>query len=174
MVRFAVICVAVVLVAVGAARGLSAVAPAPSQQPAAANADSATPAAPAAAPMDSGEASIAKASDGQFWADAQVNGQAVHFLVDTGATSVALTSEDARKLGINPESLTYDLAIATANGQARGARVKLGTVSVGRVQVYDVDAIVIDKGLATSLLGMSYLSRLSKVETTPQAMVLRS
>jgi len=174
MVRMAVICVALMLVAVGAARGLSAMATSgPSQSTV--QADSATTAQTATpAPMDSGEASIAKSPDGQFWADAQVNGQDVKFLVDTGATSVSLTPDDARRLGINPDALDYNLSVITANGPGRGAEVTLGTVSVGRAQVYDVKAIVIDKGLGTSLLGMSYLGRLSKVEATPDAMVLHS
>jgi aspartyl protease family protein len=172
--RLAVICIAVVLVAVGAARGLGAMATSgPSQPPV--QADAATQGQPAPAPvMDSGEASIAKSADGQFWADAQVNGQDVKFLVDTGATSVSLTPDDARRLGFNPDALTYNLSVITANGPGRGAEVTLGTVSVGRAQVYDVKAIVIDKGLGASLLGMSYLGRLSKVEATPDAMVLHS
>lgn len=172
--RLAVICVAVALVAVGAARGLSAMATGGQPQPAV-QADAAIQPQPAPAPiLESGEASIAKSADGQFWADGQVNGQAVRFLVDTGATSVSLTPDDARRLGIDPNSLTYNLSVITANGPGRGAEVTLGTVSVGRAQVYDVKAIVIDKGLGTSLLGMSYLGRLSKVEATPDAMVLHA
>jgi len=62
----------------------------------------------------------------------------------------------------------------TANGPARAAAVKLGLVSVGRAEVTDVQAYVIDKGLETSLLGMSYLGRLSKFEATQDALVLRS
>jgi aspartyl protease family protein len=64
--------------------------------------------------------------------------------------------------------------VMTANGPARAAQVKLGLVSVGRAEVSDVQAYVIDKGLETSLLGMSYLGRLAKFEATPDAMVLKS
>jgi aspartyl protease family protein len=125
-------------------------------------------------PIQSGEASIAKSSDGHFWADAEVDGHPVRFLVDTGATAVALTADDARNLGIDPSSLQYQYTVMTANGPARAAQVKLGLVSVGRAQVSDVQAFVIDKGLETSLLGMSYLGRLNKFEATQDALVLKS
>ena len=117
---------------------------------------------------------VIKASDGHFWADATVDGHQVRFLVDTGSTAVALTADDARDLGIDPDSLDYQYTVMTANGPARAAAVKLGLVSVGRAEVTDVQAYVIDKGLETSLLGMSYLGRLSKFEATPDALVLRS
>jgi aspartyl protease family protein len=175
MVRFAVICVAMTLVAVGAARGLSVMAIAPAPHPTAQAADVAVTApTPPTTTAGSGEASIAKGPDGHFWADADVDGQQLHFLVDTGATAVALTADDARRLGINPDSLDYTYTVTTASGQARAAAVKLSTVSVGGAQVYDVQALVIDKGLETSLLGMTYLGRLSKFEATPNAMILKS
>ncbi|HTX51506.1 MAG TPA: TIGR02281 family clan AA aspartic protease, partial [Caulobacteraceae bacterium] len=132
------------------------------------------PTAPPTPALGSGEASIAKSPDGHFWADADVDGHQLHFLIDTGATAVALTAADARSLGIDPDTLTYSYTVTTANGPARAAAVKLGLVSVGRAEVADVDAFVIDKGLETSLLGMTYLGKLSKFEATPDAMVLRS
>jgi aspartyl protease family protein len=119
-------------------------------------------------------AQVVKSPDGHYWADANVNGRAVRLLVDTGATAVALTADDARNLGFVPENLNYSYTVATANGPARAAAVKLNVVSVGGVQVDDVDAFVIDKGLPTSLLGMSYLGRLTKFEATPDQLVLRS
>ena len=103
-----------------------------------------------------------------------MDGHSVHFLIDTGATAVPLTANDARNLGIDPDSLNYSYSVMTANGPARAAQVKLGQVSVGRAAVSDVDAFVIDKGLGTSLLGMSYLGRLSKFEASQDAMVLKS
>lgn len=124
----------------------------------------------AGAPM---AASVTKSADGHYWAEATVNGQRVRFLVDTGATVVALTPADAQRLGIQPANLTYNANVSTANGRARGAGVKLTRVSVGSTHVDNVDALVIDKGLETSLLGMSYLGRLSRFEATPQALILR-
>lgn len=175
MVRFMMIGVVAALCAMGGARMLTAVAAnngAP-QQPAAAVA-TVSPDASQPQSTESGEASIAKSTDGHFWANAEVDGHPVRFLVDTGATAVALTADDARNLGIDPSSLQYQYTVMTANGPARAAQVKLGFVSVGRAEVSDVDAFVIDKGLETSLLGMSYLGRLAKFEATPDALVLRS
>ncbi len=118
-------------------------------------------------------ASLAKSQDGHYWAEAEVNGQRVRFLVDTGATAVALTADDARRLGFEPSTLQYGYQVATANGPARAAEVKLASISVAGAKVDDVDAFVIEKGLPTSLLGMTYLGRLSRIEATPTALILR-
>ena len=171
MVRYVVVSLMAALCAVVAARGLNLLAVSPQPAPTAAVM---TLSPPTPAPIESGEASIAKSADGHFWADATVDGHQVRFLVDTGSTAVALTADDARDLGIDPDSLDYQYTVMTANGPARAAAVKLGLVSVGRAEVTDVQAYVIDKGLETSLLGMSYLGRLSKFEATPDALVLRS
>jgi aspartyl protease family protein len=122
---------------------------------------------------DGSAAQVLKGADGHYWAEANVNGHEVKFLVDTGATAVSLTMEDARRLGINPTSLEYNARVITANGATRGARVKLDTVSVAGAEVHDVDALVVEAGLHTSLLGMTYLGRLSQFEATPTAMILR-
>ena len=117
--------------------------------------------------------SIAKAKDGHYWAEAEVNGRRVRFLVDTGATTVALTSEDARRLGFQPSELDFRYEVSTANGKARAAEVKLASVSVAGARVNDVEALVIEKGLPSSLLGMTYLGRLSRFEATRSALILR-
>ena len=121
----------------------------------------------------SSAASIAKSGDGHYWAEADVNGSRVRFLVDTGASAVALTIADAKRLGFEPEKLDYSYQVTTASGPARAAAVKLGRVSVSGAAVSDVDALVIEKGLDTSLLGMTYLGRLSRFEATRTALILR-
>lgn len=115
---------------------------------------------------------IPKSGDGHFWATALVNDKAVRFLVDTGATEVVLTPSDARRLGFDASNLTYDQKILTANGQTQAALVTLTTVGVGRSEISNVDALVVKDGLSTSLLGMSYLGRLSRIEATPSSLVL--
>ena len=173
MVRFLVIGVIAALCAIGAAQQLGGLSLAGAPHAAAAVAT--TDGVPQAAAPAYGEASIVKSPDGHFWADAQVNGgHPIHFLVDTGATAVALTANDARSLGIDPSSLDYRYAVTTANGQARAAAVKLTDISVDRAHVENVQAFVIDQGLQTSLLGMTYLGRLSKFEATPDTLVLKS
>ena len=124
-------------------------------------------------PAGGSPAEVVKSPDGHYWADANVNGKAVHLLVDTGATAVALTLDDAKRLGFQPASLDYAYSVTTANGPARAAKVTLASVSVAGAEISNVDALVIDKGLQTSLLGMTYLGRLSQFEATPTAMILR-
>lgn len=124
-------------------------------------------------PAEGGDASLVKSADGHFWAEALVNGQRVRFLVDTGATTVALTLADAERLGLGPNTLEYGYKVSTANGEARAARIKLASVQVAGARVDDVDALVIEKGLPTSLLGMTYLGRLSRFEATRTALILR-
>jgi len=116
---------------------------------------------------------ILKSSDGHFWADGEVNGRSVRFLVDTGATAVALTPEDAEKLGIDPAELKYGYKVVTAGGQIRAASVRLSSITVAGARLENVDALVIEKGLDTSLLGMTYLGRLSRFEATRGALVLQ-
>ena len=124
-------------------------------------------------PASGSAAQVSKGPDGHYWAEAAVNGHAVHLLVDTGATAVALTAEDAQRLGFDPKGLDYSYRVATANGQARAARIKLASVSVAGAEVQNVDALVIERGLQTSLLGMTYLGRLSQFEATPTSLILR-
>ena len=120
-----------------------------------------------------GDAQVTKAADGHYWAQGQVDGTEVRFLVDTGASVVALTGSDAKRLGFDPRFLTFNVPVHTANGEGRAARIRLSSLSVGGARVEDVDAMVVEQGLTTSLLGMSYLGRLSRFEATPQALVLK-
>ena len=115
---------------------------------------------------------ILKSSDGHFWADGEVEGRSVHFLVDTGATAVALTPADAQRLGIDPADLHYGYKVVTAGGQIRAASVRLASITVAGARLENVDALVIEKGLDTSLLGMTYLGRLSRFEATRGTLVL--
>jgi len=112
-------------------------------------------------------------NDGQFWTDARVNSGHVRFLVDTGASSVALTLNDAKKAGIRTRELNYNVPIATAGGRNMAAYVDLKTISVGAITLRNVRALVVPEGLNTSLLGMTYLGQLQKVEATPNALLLR-
>ena len=130
-----------------------------------------TPAAAVAVPAS--DAAVRKAADGHFWAEATANGRHVRFLVDTGATTVALTAADATRLGLSVSELAYDIPVRTASGETRAAAVKLEYVTVAGARVDDVDAVVVKDGLSSSLLGMSYLGRLSKFEATQSALIFR-
>ncbi len=121
---------------------------------------------------EGGAAQITKDRDGHFWAQGAVDGKAVRFLVDTGATAVSLSMADAQRLGIDTSKLTYDYNVITADGRTRAASVHLASVAIAGAKVRDVDALVIEKGLENSLLGMSYLGRLSRFEATPTSLIL--
>lgn len=126
--------------------------------------------APAARP---GTAQIMRAADGHYWAEAKIDGRAVRVLVDTGASVVALTREDALRLGLKLTPADFTRTVNTASGRARAAAVTLSSVSIASAEVHDVEALVVEVGLEQSLLGMSYLGRLSAFEATPTALTLR-
>jgi aspartyl protease family protein len=115
---------------------------------------------------------VPKAQDGHFWLEASVNSKAVRFLVDTGASSVALTPADAQRLGFSVPNLTYNRTVITASGKIKAASVMLDEIKIGNMPVKQVEALVISEGLETSLLGMSYLGRLNRIEVTRSSLVL--
>ena len=96
---------------------------------------------------------------GQFWAMGQINGKSVRFLVDTGATSVALPASAARNMGIDFTKGQRGSA-ATAGGVVPAWRVSLDAVTIGEITLYQIEASVFESGLDVALLGMSFLNRL--------------
>jgi aspartyl protease family protein len=94
---------------------------------------------------------------------ADVNSNPVKFLVDTGATLVALTPEDAKGAGIDRGSLTFDKTVNTANGPVNAAFTRVRRIRIGQLEIEDVPAAVIDN-LKQSVLGMSFLSRVKGFE----------
>jgi aspartyl protease family protein len=118
---------------------------------------------------------IRKTGDGHFVARTQVNGRRVSMIVDTGASTVVLRPEDARRAGILLGSLDYTIPVETANGRAFAARIKLDRVSVGELTLEKVEALVTKPGaLQQSLLGMSFLSRLRSYEFSGNQLLMRS
>lgn len=120
------------------------------------------------------EVRIRKRLDGHFTANVKVNGGAVSMIVDTGASTIVLRPADARKAGIDPDTLTYRVPVLTANGRAMAARVRLDSVAIGPLDRKNVDALVAQPGALTqSLLGMSFLSRLRSYEFSGDFLRLR-
>ena len=104
--------------------------------------------------------SIARSNGGHYWAEGAINGRAQQFLVDTGATSIALNESHARRLGIDYRTSGQPIQVSTASGTAKGWRVTLDKVSVGPLQVLGVEAVVLEGASPTeALLGMSFLNR---------------
>jgi clan AA aspartic protease (TIGR02281 family) len=110
---------------------------------------------------------IKAAGNGHFFARAEIGKATLNVMVDTGATAIAMSYEDADDAGLSPGSLDYDIPVMTANGIAKAARVMIDKVEVDGVSVRDVEGYVMPEGaMKGTLLGMSYLSKLSsfKVE----------
>jgi aspartyl protease family protein len=136
-------------------------------------AQAATPVAEAAVGASGTDAQVVKGADGHYWAEANIDGKAVRVLVDTGASVVALTRADALRLGVDPEPEAFTGKVQTASGVVRAAPVQLKTISVAGARVDRVEALVVEQGLGYSLLGMSYLGRLSAFSATPAGLTLR-
>lgn len=111
--------------------------------------------------------------DGHFWASAQVDGASIRFMVDSGASVIALTARDARRAGLDFHRLPKTAEVSTANGRVRAVRTRLDSVRIGGVEVRNVDAVILEEGLETSLLGMSFLSRLESWQVASSTMTLR-
>ena len=117
---------------------------------------------------------IKAGAQGHFFASAEVNGRPIDVLVDSGASIVALTFDDARRAGILVRGSDYTRRVSTANGFARVAPVVLDRVSIGAITVRNVPAAVTEPGsLATSLLGMSFLARLQRVDMRAGTLLLQ-
>lgn len=116
----------------------------------------------AASPALAGTTELKADGSGHFITSADINGTSVRVLVDTGATAVALSYEDAQNVGLRPSSLDYNVPVSTANGIAQAAHVTLDRVTIDNVEVEDVEGLVLPEGaLEGTLLGMSFLSRLA-------------
>jgi aspartyl protease family protein len=118
-----------------------------------------------------GQRTVLKADGrGHFLTDGQVNGGTVRFLVDTGATLIALPTADAKRLGLSYLDAPRGV-VNTANGSAVAYKVKLDTVRVGDITINNVDAVVLEGGLSVALLGMSFLNR-TEMKREGETMVL--
>jgi aspartyl protease family protein len=136
---------------------------------------SARTAAPAQPTTSAGYRSVVLQRDprGHFHTDGRVDGRRISFMVDTGASVIALTARDAARLSIHPARSEFTAQVKTANGTVRAAPVRLSTVEVGGLTVRDVAALVIpDEALSENLLGMSFLSRLRRWEYAGGKLVL--
>jgi aspartyl protease family protein len=122
--------------------------------------------------LDSGRIEIPVGRDGHFHLAAQVNGQEVRFMVDTGASSIALGPADARRVGLDPGDLAYIGTAITANGQVRTAPVTIEEIAIGDIVDRNVRAWVIDGDMEGSLLGMSYLRTFARVSFEGDLLVL--
>jgi aspartyl protease family protein len=126
------------------------------------------------APAASGRSvTIPKDSRGHFQADARVDGRNLGFMIDTGASTIALNESSAAHLGIRPFRGDFTTPVSTANGKAMAATARLASIDVGGVVVRNVDALILpDSQLSQNLLGMTFLSRLKRFEYANGKLVL--
>ena len=123
---------------------------------------------------ESGEIVLTRAEDGHYYAPGNVDGAALRFLVDTGATVVALTQTDAELLGhyLHPGELT--VVGRGVSGEVRGKAIMIDRLSVGDISADKVPAVIIPEGLPVSLLGQSFLSRIAHVTISDNRMTLKN
>ena len=116
---------------------------------------------------------IAPSRGGHFRVSGRIDGRRIDFMVDTGASIIALKPEDAAMVGIHPVGRDYMATVGTANGAVRVAPVELGTVEVDDLEVHNVAAVVMPPGvLGENLLGLSFLRRLQRFEYADGKLVL--
>jgi aspartyl protease family protein len=117
--------------------------------------------------------SILRDARGHFRTDGRIDGQRVEFMVDTGASMVALNEKSAARFGLRPARGDYNATVSTANGTIKGARTRIAMIELGGIVVRDVDAMVLpDTALSENLLGLSFLSKLKRYEYANGKMVL--
>lgn len=125
-------------------------------------------------PAPNRQVSAQRAQNGHFYFDAAVNGITIHTVFDTGATQVALRAEDAGRIGIAVNGLTYSVPVSTANGISYVAPVMLDTIQVGDIIVHNVFGTVSKPGTqSVTLLGQSFMSKLAGYRVEDSALVLQ-
>jgi aspartyl protease family protein len=117
--------------------------------------------------------SIPPDARGHFQTEGRIDGQRIGFMVDTGASMVALNETSAARFGLRPSRGDYNATVTTANGTIKAARTRLAMVDIGGLVVRDVDAMVLpDEALSENLLGLSFLSKLKRFEYANGKLVL--
>jgi aspartyl protease family protein len=116
---------------------------------------------------------ISRGQAGEFALRARINGVNAPMVIDTGATSVVLTYETAKAVGLPLELLEYDVDVETAGGHTKAARLTLDRLAIGRLVERSVPALVVPHGqMKTNLLGMSFLDRLESWEVRSDRLML--
>jgi aspartyl protease family protein len=112
---------------------------------------------------------------GHYRVNARINRSDIEVMVDTGASVVALSYEDAQKANLHPNTLNFNIPVSTANGNVNAARVKLDRVEIDTVRVENVDAMVLPQGaLNGTLLGMSFLAKLDSFKSENGVLTLKN
>jgi aspartyl protease family protein len=117
--------------------------------------------------------SVSRDARGHFQTDGRIEGQRIGFMIDTGASVIALNESSAARIGVRPSRAEYSSTVSTANGTVKAARTRIALIDVGGLLVRDVDALVLpDEALSENLLGLSFLSKLKRFEYANGQLVL--
>ena len=128
---------------------------------------------PSLAVQSDGEFEIVRANDRHFHLTLKVNGVPIKFIVDTGASDIVLTREDAERTGVNMDSLAFLGRASTANGTVKTATTVLNEVVLGDRVDHNVRASVNGGEMFGSLLGMSYLNQFSEISIRGDRLILK-
>jgi aspartyl protease family protein len=122
-----------------------------------------------------GEVTVSRGTDGQFHFSTKANGREMRMMFDTGASSVVLTYEDARAMGLSLADADFSINVRTANGIARSAPITLRSLEIGGIREENVRAMVAQPGrLSENLLGMTFMERLASYEVRGDQLTLRA
>lgn len=121
-----------------------------------------------------GSVEFPQSEGGHYKVEGIINGTSVRFLVDTGASRVVLTQKDARRLGYDPAHLSFNQPTNTANGQVFSAPIRLPSLKIGPITLYDVPGAISGGELNVSLLGMSFLNQLKSWSVEQEKLILRN
>jgi aspartyl protease family protein len=119
------------------------------------------------------ETVLTRHADGHFYADVMINDHVIHFLVDTGASSIALTQEDASAAGVEFSPDKFEIVGRGASGEVTGQFVTIHHVALGQKEAWDLRSVVLKDGLGISLLGQNFLEQISSVSISQDEMKLK-
>ena len=122
--------------------------------------------------VEGGETRVARSPDGHYWIVAEINGHPARFLVDTGATLTAVSSETAAAAGLDPRGVGLPVRMQTANGAAAAELTTIDELRFGNVAARGLDAVIAPGLGPTNVLGMNFLSRLASVRLEGETMIL--
>jgi aspartyl protease family protein len=168
-----IVIIAAVLCALGVIMGKAAgrITPAPTAQAAVSPAQNSSSTTPAKTGPRTHH--ISRDGRGHYQAYGRIANRTITFLVDTGASVIALRSSEAARIGVRVSPSDFTASVSTANGTVRAARARIPSVEIGDLMLRDVDALVLpDTALSENLLGMSFLGRLKRFEIAAGTMVL--
>jgi aspartyl protease family protein len=127
---------------------------------------------PSKARLEEDKLIVNLSKDGHFYLNVKINNKEVRFMIDTGASDIVLSKNDAKKIAINLDNLNFNRIYQTANGKSFGASIKLDEIEISKVKFFDVNASVNSGEMSVSLMGMDFLRRFKRYEFYQDKLIL--